>query len=166
MLIDNTPEYDEIWNMVDERLKFAPSVNPGVIPFEIDVPHKIYSIENMNDVPDLNELIRNCLIDCSGSDAEWYALDWQHSAFIFDPRNSEDMQSVTVKDPRYMHGEYNAYFPGFYPDGDYYFFIDKSFRNGYLGHPWRQEIWVFGEALILQIDKILPKLGWTVKENP
>ena len=29
-------------------------------------------------------------------------------------------------------------------EADYYFFIEENFEFGYLGHPWRQEIWIFG----------------------
>ena len=30
----------------------------------------------------------------------------------------------------------------------------------YRGHPWRQEIWVFGDILIEKIDAIYQDLGW------
>ena len=35
-----------------------------------------------------------------------------------------------------------------------------SLRFGYLGHPWRKEIWVFGEKLLPEIARIAPALGW------
>lgn len=101
------------------------------------------------------------MINCAPN-AEWYALDWNHSAFRFDPRNKEEMKSVTIEDRRYFGGEYVAYFPDFYPDGDYYFFIDTKFENGYLGHPWRQEVWVFGITLIDEIKKIAGILNWKI----
>lgn len=99
-------------------------------------------------------------------DRKWYALDWQHSAFKFSPNNIQEQADIWVNDERYLGGGYNAYFPSFYPDGDYYFFIDEKLENGYLGHPWRQEVWVFGSVLQNEIEEIYAELGWKlIKEN-
>ncbi|MDQ0899197.1 DUF2716 domain-containing protein [Paenibacillus sp. V4I7] len=46
----------------------------------------------------------------------------------------------------------------FYPDGDYYLFINKDFLWGYLGHPWEQTISIFGGDLIHQFEINRPKL--------
>lgn len=169
MVIDNTVEYDEIWDKVYKQLHFKPSCGyrghslTVELPFEIEFPHVVYAIEQMNDIEleIMGECIRNCMVQCSES-SKWYALDWQHSAFKFDPRNKEEMRSTTVENEGIIGGEYTAFFPDFYPDGDYYFFIDEAFSNGYLGHPWRQEVWIFGEKLIEEIGKIADKLGWKI----
>ena len=87
-------------------------------------------------------------------------MDWHHSAFLYDPRNLEEQQSFFVEDQRYVGGVYFAYFPSFYPDGDYYFFIDEQFRFGYLGHPWRREVWIFGEALLPRFEQVHQRVGW------
>ena len=39
-------------------------------------------------------------------------------------------------------------------------FIDEFFEFGYLGHPWRREVWVFGDEMIKSFDEIYDKLGW------
>lgn len=83
---------------------------------------------------------------------------------LYDPRNPEEQKNFVVNDERYWGGGYNVYFPPFYPDGDYYFFIDESFEFGLLGHPWRQEIWIFGEPLLTEFKKVHTELGWTIKE--
>lgn len=168
MLIDNTQEYDALWNKVDTMLKFNPSCQyrghsmAGALPFEIDLTHSVYAIDDMTEeqLDLMDDLIRNCLIMCSEGRKEWYALDWQHSAFKFKPQNIEEQQSIWVEDERYWGGGYNAYFPSFYPDGDYYFFIDEDFENGYLGHPWRREVWIFGAKLEDEIKKVCQQLGW------
>lgn len=171
IVINNTPEYHLIWNKVYSDLKFKPSCayrghSMNVpLPFEIDMPYSVYAIDDMTDEQiDLSEdLVMDCLINCSNFQKNWYALDWQHSAFRFSPHNIDRQQKVIwVRDRRYSGGGYNAYFPPFCPDGDYYFFIDEDFANGYLGHPWRQEIWVFGSDLINEIQKIYQQLGWTI----
>ena len=33
------------------------------------------------------------------------------------------------------------------------FFVSKDFRYGLLGHPWRKEIYVFGDTLIEQFKQ-------------
>ena len=45
-------------------------------------------------------------------------------------------------------------------EADYYFFIEEIFEFGYLGHPWRQEIWIFGRDLIKEIEQVYLELGW------
>ena len=72
----------------------------------------------------------------------------------------EKNYSDIEKNENYVGGEYIAFFPTFYPDGDYYFFIDDEYKNGYLGHPWRQEVLIFGNKLIEEIRKIADELGW------
>ena len=168
MLIDDTEEYDLVWDKVYDKLKFKPSgyyrghsltVDP---PFEIEGNFAVYGIEKMpaSQRDSMQEMIREVLVSVTKKGKRMYALDWQHSAFLFDPRNKEEQKSFWKEDNRYFGGGYNAYFPPFYPDGDYYFFIDEHFEYGYLGHPWRQEIWVFGDTLIEKIDEIYQTLGW------
>ena len=166
MLIDDDEERC-IWDKVYKTLKFNPSMKnqkihsiTGELPFQIDVPYSVYAIEHPieQQIDLMDSQIRNSLIQCRKK--QWYALDWQHSSFKFHPENIEEQQSFFVQDNRYLNGGYYAYFPSFYPDGDYYFFIDEDFENGYLGHPWRKEVWVFGVQLQNEIRKIYQDLGW------
>ena len=80
---------------------------------------------------------------------EMYALDWQHDCFRFS--TDEDI-------PYWLHWydlkrEVMVYFPCYYPDGDYHFFISTDLSAGFLGHPWRHELCVFGESLIQAFDE-------------
>ena len=87
-------------------------------------------------------------------------MDWNHFAFFYDPRNEDEQKSICVQDEKYIGGGYSAYFPGYYPDGDYYFHISEDFRFGYLTHPWRKEAWVFGDALIAEFEGFYKSIGW------
>ena len=168
MLLDGTKEYDLVWDKVYDKLKFKPSCSyrghslDAVLPFEIESNYTVYGIDKMSDsqIHSMQDMIRKVFVSVTEKGKRMYALDWQHSAFLFDPRNEEEQKSFWKTDNRYVGGGYNAYFPSFYPDGDYYFFIDEYFEYGYLGHPWRQEIWVFGENLIEKIEGIYQALGW------
>ncbi|WP_051638584.1 DUF2716 domain-containing protein [Butyrivibrio sp. NC2002] len=77
-----------------------------------------------------------------------------------DPRNPDEQRSVQNKDNS-TRGYSIAYFLSFIPDGDYHFFIEENFAFGYLGHPWRQEIWVFGNRLVEKTEEAYQKFGWT-----
>lgn len=163
MLIDDTPEYDLVWDKVYEILKFTPSVDKSIMPFEIKEEYAIYSFdfyEIAENRIDLEEVIGNIFVDIFEDDTKMYALDWQHSAFLYNPKNKEEQKSFWKEDNRYWGGGYYAFFPPFIPDGDYYFFIEENFRFGYLGHPWRQEIWVWGEKLIARMDEIYSAIGF------
>ena len=65
-----------------------------------------------------------------------------------------------MPDERYGGGGYNIYFPEFYPNGDYYFFIAKDFRWGYLTHPWLKKAWVFGDNLMRLFQKYSNELSF------
>ncbi len=163
MLMDDTKEEDAVWEKVFAVLNFNPSCQyrghsmKVPLPFEIALPYAVYAIDHMTEeqIDGMDGIIRDCLITCANGEKEWYALDWQHSTFKFHPGNIEEQQSIWVADERYYGGGYYAYFPSFYPDGDYYFFIDVDFQNGYLGHPWRREVWIFGTELEKEIKKYI-----------
>lgn len=168
MLLDDTELYDIVWNKVYAQLHFKPNIYPRKhdfnknIPFEIEDEFSVYGIEKMNDaqIDMMDDIVRNIFIDITAEDECIYALDWQHSAFLYNPRNIEEQKSIWIKNEQLFGGGYSAYFPSFFPDGDYHFFIDENFRFGYLGHPWRQEVWIFGRILINKFEQIYQELGW------
>lgn len=159
MLLDDSEEYDCVWDRVYKELGFRPGMKESV-PFEIHKPYTVYGIGNMTE-PQIDKLeVFGKEIFARISPGRVYALDWHHSAFLYDSRNPDEQKSIFTDE----ENGYYEYFPPFYPDGDYYFFIDESFNFGLLGHPWRQEIWIFGEPLLSEFKKIYAELGWTVKE--
>lgn len=153
MLIEDEKEYELIWNRVYKKLKFKPSCDYRGHSFNVELPFKIegnysvFGIKNMKDkqIDKMDKIIKDIFREITKEGELMYALDWQHEAFLFDPRKEE---------------ECNAYFPSLYPDGDYSFFLHECFEFGYLGHPWRQEVWVFGDKIISKIDKLYKILGW------
>lgn len=167
MLLDDT-QYNAVWNRVYNELHFKPGMNESV-PFVLEMPHRVYDISRM--IGERLEVLCDVLEDISKEifarvtpeGGRVYALDWQHSAFLYDPRDPEEQKDFWVEDARYWGGGYNFYFPSFYPDGDYYFFIAEDFSFGFLGHPWRQEVWIFGEKLISEYEAVYKELGWTEK---
>lgn len=160
-------QHREVWDKIYNTVHFRPSVDTDIIPFVITAPHTVFDISGSDEFTfeQFDHLITEALIKCTMPGEQLYALDWQHSAFLFDPRDPRQMESFYVEDSRYYGGGYFAYFPPYYPDGDYYFFIDEHFRFGYLSHPWRKEVWIWGESLFTEFENIYKQFGWTIKEG-
>lgn len=157
-----------IYNFIKDELRFSPSyheVNP-FLPFSINRPFVVYDISKMTDeqIDLLYELAPTALASCLADGYQLYAIDWFHNFILFDPRNPDDMQSNHPAKPQY-NSKGIAYFHGFYPDGDYYFFLDKYGAFGYLSHPWREEVWIYGTPLINEFEKISQKLGFIPKAS-
>ena len=166
MLLDRETSI-AVWDRVYQTFHFCPSTNTSVVPFSIALPHVVYDIcGTSKSRPDqFDQLITAAFIRCTLPGERLYAMDWQHSSFLFDPRIPEQMCLQYVEDTRCFSGGYHAFFPDYFPDGDYYFFIDEQFRFAYLSYPWRQEVWIAGEILIHEFAKIAPQLGWRKKED-
>ncbi len=162
----NEQETREVWNRVYDTLRFRPAAGyrgHSLLwwkrPFRLPKPWAVYALDDMSreQIEEMAPAVKAALCKAAEPGERLYALDWQHSAFLYDPRKAEEQKSVRLEDE---NGESWAEFPFYYPDGDYYFFLDEHFRFGYLGHPWRNEIWAFGEKLLPEIAKIAPTLGW------
>jgi hypothetical protein len=158
-------EYDNVWNEITNQFHFYPSMDTKQSPFRFQIPVDAYDIgdyskwyqkETIN-----NEIMKAIFIECMGDDDFMYVLDWQHTCFKYNPRIDTVIEyPVFVADERYEHGGYNVYFPEFYPNGDYYFFIAKDFRWGYLTHPWLKKAWVFGGDLMCLFEKNADVIGF------
>lgn len=135
----NDTEYQEIWDRFYAEFCFHPSCQYRghsfnvPLPFEIRNPYMVYAIDTMTEeqIDRMYEAFHSCFMQLTEAGAAMYALDWHHVSYRYDPRKTD-----TVR------------YPSFYPDGDYYFFVEENFRFGLLGHPWRQEWWIFGSDLL------------------
>ncbi|MBE6808504.1 MAG: DUF2716 domain-containing protein [Ruminococcaceae bacterium] len=156
---------DFIYNFINNELRFYPSCNDNFfLPFSINRPFVVYDISQITDEQAdlLYELAPTALANCLPNGYQLYAIDWFHNFILYDPRNPENMQSNEPATPQF-NKDGIAYFNGFYPDGDYYFFLDKYGAFGYLSHPWREEVWIYGEPLIKEFKKIYKQIGFIPK---
>lgn len=159
-------EYNQIWDRIDNELQFYPSVRGDKRPFRLPEPwvvHDLVCYPVEQQYKDFEAAAVRALADCLGEDSWIYALDWHHSGFRYDPRLPVTEHDHWVEDERL--GRYNAYFPDFYPDGDYYFFVQRDLKWGYLGHPWRREIWLYGAPLVERLSPELAAVGFPVKNS-
>ena len=162
----NEQETRALEDRVSLELRFRPSAqgrSHSLLwwkrPFRLPKPWAVYALDGVSQeqIEKTPEAVKACLLSATEPGRRLYAMDWYHCAFLYDPRKEAEQTRVKLEDG---DGKYRAAFPFYYPDGDYYFFLDEDFRFGYLGHPWRKEIWVFGEALLPEIARVAPGLGW------
>lgn len=159
---DGKEMYEKIWDRVYDELGFKPSYEYHghsmnvTLPFDIKQRYVVYSTDDMNEAQTegLSRIMSSVLAELTPVGKRVYALDWHHAAFLFDPRNSDEMKSVPEIDEKTGEQLGISYFPEFYPNGDYYFFIAEDFSFGWLGHPWRQEIWLYGDTFIEHFDRL------------
>lgn len=158
-------ESKQIWDRINTELQFQPSIRVNTLPFRLSEPYLVLDLAcaAQGQVEKLLAEVPGALAACLGEDDWIYALDWHHSYFRYDPRLPITEHGHWVEDERYMGGGYDAWFPDFYPDGDYYFFVQRDLRWGWLGHPWRREIWAFGDPLLDVLSPTLEELGFPVK---
>ena len=93
-------------------------------PVRLPKPWAVYALDgsSQEQIEQTALAVKACYMSATVRDERIYALDWQHSAFLFDPWK-EDPKSVRLEDEA---GEYWAEFPLSYPEGDYVFFLDEN----------------------------------------
>ncbi|CAM4190958.1 hypothetical protein BAMA111019_11320 [Bacillus manliponensis] len=161
-------EYETIWNTIYTVFQFTPSTS-AFPSFEVPSPFVIYDVSPYLDwsgeLEELKELYcdleNNSLIvfkELAGKDEYFYALNWQHDCYWVNPFLD------------FPKDEFDEWLVPPFPNGDYYFFLHKDFKWGYLGHPWEETIKIFGEELIQAFDKYKPMMFQNVlrksKKNP
>ncbi|GMS53035.1 hypothetical protein NUITMVRE36_00260 [Enterococcus raffinosus] len=127
-------------------------------------PYDLYSCKGVvaiaNSDPKWRETIQDIFCTCLKDQEYMYVLDSQHTCYMYYPQVKTRKEKPTfISDKNYYDGGYYAYFPEFYPEGDYYLFFSKDFSWGYLTDPWRQQIFVYGEQLRREIRKKAHYLG-------
>ena len=107
----NDEQYRNVWDWVYDTLHFCPSVDISVMPFVITAPYTVFDISRSDKISfdQFDHLITKAFIRCTIPGEQLYALDWQHSAFLFDPRDPQQMESIYIEDSRYFGGGYNAF---------------------------------------------------------
>ena len=144
--------YQRIWDKIFTEYSFYPSVSSRKRWL---IPNGVFQAFRFEHIwKEQQEAIVNAIL-CDVIGEEMYALDWQHDCFLFDPH-----EKIPIGYESYdIERNCNVYFPEYYPDGDYHFFISKDWNFGLYGHPWKKELIVVGEDLIFAIEKKCSELG-------
>lgn len=142
-VILNKNDYDAVWDKILLEFKFRPSNENWL---SLPLTNKKYHLSEIwteKQEKLINEIFKRSVM------SQMYALDWQHDCFIYDPHEDIALGYCYFDEGR----DCNVYFPSYYPDGDFYFFISTDWKYGLFGHPWKSEIYVMGEPLIEEFDK-------------
>ena len=138
--------YQSIWDKIYSDYSFCPSMDSHGKWLEPDGVFQKVELKTVWD--ERQEAIVNSIL-CEVIGGEMYALDWHHDCFLFDPNERIPTGYMYYDSLRNC----NVYFPEYYPDGDYHFFVSKDWAFGLYGHPWQKELIVVGEELISAIEK-------------
>lgn len=139
-VIEDKQQYNEIWNKVYDTFHFQPAYSKEIKTYSYNEKHVRFHLTKLWNTEQEN-IVNNMMIRTFKNE-ELYALDWQHDCFIFSPK--ECIPSHFYDTERAC----DVYFPTYYPDGDYYLFLNKTFTKGLLGDPWQKEICIIGDELI------------------
>ena len=143
-----------VWDSIDNRLGFVPKYTSSSYSWiKLPSPSVIFRLGLSIDGDIWNSVINSLFVQLGSS--ELYALDWQHDSFVFSPKDYGKLVKEYYDETR----DCNVYFPDYYPNGDYHFFVDPNWQFGMFGHPWLKQIAVFGEELIQLIDMNAKTLG-------
>ena len=155
-IIPFNEEYDQIWDKIYEKFSFQPSIYSWVTAFDLDMPHRVYRLPEYVWDEEQEALVERLM--AAAIHEEIYALDWQHPAYTYVPGEEHHMEwyDNALKT--------NMYFPTYYPNGDYYFFVAKDLSFGWLGHPWQNKLILFGNKMLHLLDGYESRLGLTVEE--
>lgn len=157
-------KYDQIWDRIYRDFKFKPSTS--IFPsFQVPHPFITYDIsEYLRDPTDLDaydtlkdsadldvydnleKKALDAFKETTSVDEYILALNWQHQGYWVNPRLE------------FVIDEFGEWTIPIFPNGDYYFFIQKDFKWGFLGHPWEKSITIFGEELINAFNKHKPRM--------
>lgn len=133
--------YDKIWNRIEKEYKFYPSANKKDNTFLFNTENICYKLNSCWSSKQ-EEIVNDIFKRISNDDL--YALDWQHDCFEYNPNENIELGYHYYDQDR----EVQVYFPSYYPNGDYHIFLSKDWSYGLFGHPWRNEIYIFGKELI------------------
>ena len=133
--------YKRIWDRIYQEYSFSTQNEKWLCP---DTEYDVYNLKSVWD--EKQESIVNQIF-CRVVGEEMYALDWQHDCFVFNPS-----ENIPFGYQYYdLARNCSVYFPTYYPDGDYHFFISKDWSVGLFGHPWRNELIITGNVLKQEI---------------
>lgn len=147
-------KYDAIWDKIFYEYGFKPSCKPTNIEDWIHFPTHFVKYKLCDGWSEEQERIVNSIMKNVINEG-MYALDWQHDCFVFHPDENIQLYYSYYDEARGVY----VYFPSYWPDGDYHFFVKMDWTCGLFGHPWRQEICVLGEALIQAFEEEKERLN-------
>lgn len=145
-----------VWEYLYNAFKFKPSISefPSFIVPSPFVTYDISAYLNFSGdleeyeklYKDLEDSALHAFQKLMNENQYFYALDWQHSCYWVNPYLG------------FPRDEFNEWLIPIFPNGDYYFFIEKEYNWGFLGHPWEKSITVFGKDLIQEFESNKPRM--------
>lgn len=152
-------EEDKIIDEFMKNFKFARE-NYSKRQFDklIEIKNKLFKVFIIDDKAcggedyqkGVNEILKKVV------NADMYAIDWNHGAWIFNPKENISLQQSGWAENSTGEVLYPG-FPCYYPNGDDFFFVSRDFKQGILSFPGFGEeyaiLYVIGKKLIDEFEK-------------
>jgi len=134
----------DVWDRFFSEFNFRPSIfskdwpsiHSSLPRLKLDIMECYREGYNHDNLLILEDLAQDIFRKITDTGETMLALDWQHDSFEFYPHM--DMP----RDP-----ELDEWPVPVLPNGDYYIFITKDFRNLWFGHPWEESITLVGAEI-------------------
>lgn len=142
-------DYDRYWSRFYETFDFRPGVKPETWPaIREPTPSLTFDISfadharRVSAIDAINAEALRAFVWALPADTEMIVLDWQHAAHYFTPTEQAFSESREWPVP-------------VFPNGDYFIFLTKDFREGTFGHPWEETLCVLGERMVNSLGRSL-----------
>ena len=112
-VIQDQQLYNALWDRVYQDFGFRPAETAWL---KLPEPNRKYRAAGV--WTEAQEKTVNSIFAGLGIE-NMYALDWQHDCFVFSPQENIPCGFSYYDAER----DCNVYFPSYYPDGDYFFFL-------------------------------------------
>ena len=134
---------DTLWEKIYREYQFVPKYEKKPYPWiRLPMPCRAFSLPHKIWNEDQETMVNSFFVQLGISTLN--VLDWQHDCFSFNPVDYGRLVRYYYDVDRNC----NVYFPSFFPNGDYHFFVDPEGKYAVYGHPWIGEIVVCGQELI------------------
>ncbi|WP_077301696.1 DUF2716 domain-containing protein [Virgibacillus pantothenticus] len=146
-----TNQTELLWSTVGKLFGYPNERKMFKLPkpfIRFDVSSK-YSYETR----ELEQVVLQAMNACTTEDELVFAMEWQHDCYEFDPREPID------------RNEFGEWLIPIFPNGDYHIFLQKKLEWGVFGHPWKQEIGIFGSCFINNFNTNIAILDTIVQKK-
>ena len=127
-------------------------------PFRLPKPWAVYALDDMSQdqIEQMAPAVKKALLQTTAPGERLYAMDWYHSAFLYDPRKENEQKSVIVLVPWF---EYDGNDKAFYEELDRKHMSLKNLLTTYFATRTKEELLSLGE------DKIKSELKAQVNDT-
>ena len=158
-------ESKQIWDRINAELRFQPSVRVNQLPFQLSAPYLVLDLTyaTQEQVEKLLAEVPGALAACLGEDVGFTPWTGITATSATTPACPSPNTATGWRTRATWAGATTPISRTSTPMAITTFFVQRDLKWGWLGHPWRREIWIFGAPLLHALSPRLEELGFPVK---